>query len=199
MNRGETIAVLTKEEVLEKLLLAHQAWFDIHRNHEFEGKIFPGFAEFHTHGEQYVLVKRAKLWEVDSHEYIFFQTADHIDETDVADWVEFMCEHGIKKAKPQPNHMSSNITLVLIADSTSGDAAKAVRKARFRKNFKLGLEGWADLKLALVDLSDRSVVANGAGKDLIPTVEANLKPKELGDAAGKRAGGSIGKIFRRKS
>lgn len=198
MKKGEQIAVLTKEEVLEKLLLAHQAWFDIYRGHEFEGKTFPGYAEFHTYGEQYVLVKRAKLWEVESHEYLFFQTVDTLNETDVNDWVEFMCEHGIKKAKPQPNHMSSNITLVLIADSTNDDAVQAVKKARFRKNFKLGLEGWADLKLALVDLSGRRIVANGAGKDLIPTLEANIVPKESGDAAGKK-GGSIGKLFRRKS
>lgn len=198
MKKGERIADLTKEEVLEKLLLAHQAWFDIYRNHEFEGKTFPGYAEFHTHGEQYVLVKRAKLWEVDSHEYLFFQTVDTLDEAAVDGWVEFMCEHGFQKAKPQPNHMSSNIALVLIADSASDDAVKTVKKTRFRKNFKLGLEGWADLKLALVDLSGKRIVANGAGKDLIPTLEANVVPKKSGDAAGKKSG-SKGNFFRRKS
>lgn len=164
--------------MLEKLLLAHQAWFDIYRDHEFEGITFPGYAEFHTHGEQYVLVKRAKLWEVDSHEYLFFQAVDELDEAELSKWVNFMLEHGIKKAQPQPNHMSSNITLVLIADSTSGDVAKAVRKTRFRKNFKFGLEGWADLKLAVVDLQGRSVVTNGAGKDLKPTLEANAWPSQ---------------------
>ncbi len=178
MQKGEKIAVLTKEQVLEKLLLAHQAWFDTYRDHEFEGRTFPGYAEFHTHGEQYVLVKRAKLWEVDSHEYLFFQTVDALDADALDDWVSFMRESGFKKAQPRPNHMSSNITLVLIADSTSDDVAKVVRKTRFRKNFKLGLEGWADLKLAVVDLSGRRVMTNGAGKDLKPTLEANAWPKE---------------------
>ena len=164
--------------MLEKLLLAHETWFDVYRDHEFEGRTFPGYAEFHTHGEQYVLVKRAKLWEVDSHEYLFFQTADSLDADDIQEWVDYMRESGIKQAKPQPNHMSSNITLVLIADSTSDDAAKAVRKARFRKNFKFGLEGWADLRLAAIDLAGQRVVTNGAGKDLTPTLEANAWPKE---------------------
>ena len=167
------IAVLSKEDVLEKLLLAHQQWFDLYRNHEFEGIKFPGYVEFHTHGEQYVLSKRAKLWEVDSHEYIFFQTVDELTEDDLQQWVSFMKEHGLKKAEPKPNHMSSNIALVLIADSTSDNAAKAVRKVRFRKNFKLGLEGWADLKLAVVDLSGHRVITNGAGKDMVEVLEGN--------------------------
>lgn len=164
--------------MLEKLLLAHQAWFDIYRNHTFEGKTFPGYAEFHTHGEQYVLSKKAKLWEVDSHEYLFFQTVDSLDEEALAEWVSYMKESGLKKAEPKPNHMSSNIALVLIADSTSDNAAKAVRKVRFRKNFKFGLEGWADIKLAVVDLSGRRVITNGAGKDLADTLQANAWPKQ---------------------
>lgn len=164
--------------MLEKLLLAHQSWFDIYRNHDFEGESFPGYAEFHTHGEQYVLSKKAKLWEVDSHEYLFFQTVDTLDEEGLAKWVDFMKERGIKKAQPKPNHMSSNITLVLIADSTSDNAAKAVRKVRFRKNFKFSLEGWADVKLAVVDLSGKRVITNSAGKDLAPTLEANAWVRE---------------------
>lgn len=178
MEKGELITVLSKEEVLEKLLLAHEAWFDIYRDYEFQGRMFGGYAEFHTHGEQYVLVKRAKIWEVDSHQYIFFQTVDSLDEETLEDWTRFMVNEGIKKVVPQENHMSSDIALVLIADSTNANVAKAVRKTRFRKNFKLGLEGWADLKLAVVDLSGNCVITNGAGKDLKPILEANALPEE---------------------
>ena len=53
-----------KQLVLKRILAAHEAFFDVHRDYEFAGRSFPGFAEFHSFGEQYVLVKRAKLWEV---------------------------------------------------------------------------------------------------------------------------------------
>ena len=49
-------------EVIERLLAAHEAWFDIDRDHRFAGRTFPGYAEFHSCASQYVLVKRAKLW-----------------------------------------------------------------------------------------------------------------------------------------
>ena len=45
-----------KQLVLKRILAAHEAFFDVHRDYEFAGRLFPGFAEFHSFGEQYVLV-----------------------------------------------------------------------------------------------------------------------------------------------
>ena len=60
---------------------------------------------------------------------------------------------------PKPNHMTSFLSLVVIADTVDDDARRAVRKVRFRKNFKWGLRGWADLRLAVADLSRGDVVS----------------------------------------
>ena len=54
---------------------------------------FPGYAEFHSYGKKYVLVKSAKLWEVDTHEYLFFVLADALDETQVRDLVSVSYTH----------------------------------------------------------------------------------------------------------
>ena len=162
-----------KEQVLDTLLKAHQAYFDVERDHEFAGKVFPGYAEFHTHGEQYVLVKRAKLWEVDSHQYLFFDMVDVLDVAALDAWVEFMQTKALGKVQPKTDHMSSDVILVLIADAVEDDAASAVRNVRFRKSFKLGFHGWSDLMVAVVDLGQQRVIANKAGADLVPTLEAN--------------------------
>ena len=97
--------------------------------YEYAGRTFPGYAEFHSYGEKYVLVKSAKLWEVDTHEYLFFVLADALDETQVRDLVSFMEHDGLKKVVPKPNHMSSAISLVIVADSCTQEAAKAVKAA----------------------------------------------------------------------
>lgn len=163
-----------KHLVLKRILAAHEAWFDVHRDYAYAGRVFPGYAEFHEHGEKYVLVKRAKLWEADSHEYLFFATAETLGEDDVQTWVQFMKTDGLAKVQPDKNHMSSGIALVLIVDSCSEGAKRAVRKTHFRKNFALGIRGWADLRIVVADLSARSVYANAAGKQMKPTIEANL-------------------------
>lgn len=164
----------TKEELIERLLAAHAAWFDVTRRYEFSGHTFPGYAEFHSHGEQYVLVKRAKLWEVDAHEYLFFDAIDHLDMAALDEAVRFMTTSAIEKVEPKPNHMSSYLSLVLVTDSADKDAMDAVRKVRFRKNFMLGIRGWADLRLAVVDLATQRIATNGAGKELHDTLKANL-------------------------
>lgn len=170
------ISDLSKEDLLAKLLRAHQAYYDIFENHEYAGRVFPGYAEFHSHGEQYVLVKRAKLWEVDSHEYLFFDMAEHLDAEHVSQDIQFMQEKAIGVVNPQPNHMSSNLSLVVIADYVDDDAARLLKRTRFRKNFKLGLEGWTDLRLAAIDLRGKRVVTNGAGKEMKKTLQANVWP-----------------------
>lgn len=163
-----------KHLVLKRILAAHERWFDVQREYEYAGRTFPGYAEFHSYGEKYVLVKRAKLWEVDTHEYLFFVLADRLDETQVRDLVSFMENDGLKKVVPEPNHMSSAISLVIVADSCTQEAERIVRKARFRKNFAFGIRGWADLRIAVADLSTKSVITNAAGKQLKQTLEANL-------------------------
>lgn len=175
-KEGLKISESSKEDVLSKLLRAHSSYYNVFDEHEHAGRVFPGYAEFHSHGEQYVLIKRAKLWEIDNHDYLFFDLADVLDVEKVGQYIQFMQEHAIKKVNPQPNHMSSNLSLIVIADSVDDDAARLLKKTRFRKNFKLGLEGWTDLRLAVVDLSGRRVVTNGAGKDMKQILEANVWP-----------------------
>ena len=163
-----------KHLALKRILAAHERWFDVQREYAYAGRTFPGYAEFHSFGEKYVLVKRAKLWEVDTHEYLFFVLADCLDETQVRDLVSFMENDGLKKVVPEPNHMSSAISLVIVADSCTEEALRIVRKTRFRKNFALGIRGWADLRVAVADLSANCVTTNAAGKQLKQTLEANL-------------------------
>ena len=115
--------------MLKRILAAHEQWFDVRRGYEYAGRIFPGYAEFHSYGEKYVLVKSAKLWEVDTHEYLFFVLADALDETQVRDLVSFMEHDGLKKVVPKPNHMSSAISLVIVADSCPGSGEGGAQNA----------------------------------------------------------------------
>ena len=78
------------ELVLERLLAAHGAWFDVSQDVSVAGRAFRALAQFHSFGEQYVLVKRVKLWEAEEHEYMLFDVRDHIDAEAARSYVEFM-------------------------------------------------------------------------------------------------------------
>lgn len=167
-----------REDLTVRLLAAHGSHYDITRNYHLANRIFPGYAEFHSFGEQYVLVKRAKLWEVNTHEFLFIDFADNFNETALEDAVAFMKKEAFKKVPAGPNHMSSALTLVILANSATDKAVQLLRKTRFRKSYKLSFQGWADLRLALVDFSrpnGKQVFTNTAGKQLKQTIEQNLQ------------------------
>ncbi|WP_443730150.1 hypothetical protein [Slackia isoflavoniconvertens] len=164
------------ELVLERLLAAHGAWFDVSRDVSVAGRAFRALAQFHSFGEQYVLVKRVKLWEAEEHEYMLFDVRDHIDAEAARSYVEFMKNEALELVKPEPNHMSSFRTLVVIANSVSDEAYTLFRKTSHRKNFMWGIRGWSDVRLALIDLSKPQgsrVVCNGAAKRIRKSLEAN--------------------------
>ncbi len=125
-------------EVVDRLLAAHEAWFDVERDHRFAGRVFSGYAEFA-----------------------------------LDDLVSFMTGEALAKVQLTSDHMSSYLSLVVVADRVDEAVPALVRRARFRKNFAFGLKGWADMRVAVVDLSARRVWANTQGKPLVETLAAN--------------------------
>lgn len=167
----------TSKDLLDRILAAHESYYDIRRDYLYEGRRFPAFAEFHTYGEQYVLTKRAKLWEVNTHDFMFFELVDELDEAILDDLVDFIAIKGLRKVNAATNHMSSALTLVVIAKQCSDEAFKRVKSIRFRKNYLFGLHGWSDLRLAVVDLSrttSEAIAVNAAGKKLKEALASNL-------------------------
>ena len=162
-----------RELVLRRLLAAHETWFDVAANFTYAKETFDGFAEFRSSGQKYILSKKHELWRVNTFEYLFFKGVGHLTAADVSRWYSFMTTEALAKVNPDENHMTSYLSLVLVADECDEDAAAALRKAKFRKNFAWGMRGWADLRLAVVDLKNRSVITNAAGKQMKTTLEAN--------------------------
>ena len=167
------MALAGRREVIERLLAAHEAWFDVERDHDFAGRTFPGYAEFHSSVSQYVLVKRAKLWEAASHEHLFFWGTPRLTTGELDDLVGCVTGEGLSLVRPAPDHMTTYLSLAIVADAVDDLAWERVRRTRFRKNFALGWRGWADLRLAVADLSRGRVTTNSQGKSLGETLQAN--------------------------
>ena len=149
-----------RRRIVERLLAAHDAWFDVERDHRFAGRTFPGYAEFHSTASQYVLVKRAKLWEATSHEHLFIWDTPRLTGDELEDLVGCITGEGLALVRPAPDHMTTYLSLAIVADTVDDLAWERVRRIRFRKNFTLGWRGWADLRLAVADLSRGCVMTN---------------------------------------
>ena len=158
----------------KRLIDAHAAHYDVTSPYEFSGRAFEGYAEHHADAGGYVLTERAKLWDAGTHDYVFFASCAHATASHLAGLVEFMKTDALEKVVPEQGHMTSYLTLIVVADTVDRDACNLARRARFRKNFKLGMRGWADLRLALVDLERGETTTNNLGKPLHAVIERIL-------------------------
>ncbi|MBQ9059348.1 MAG: hypothetical protein IJ125_09215 [Atopobiaceae bacterium] len=163
-----------RERFLKRLLRGYEAWYDVEQNYEFAGRRFAAYAEYHAHGEHYMLVKRAKLWEADVHQYLFFESCHRLDEEALEALVAYMKTQALSKVCPENNHMSSDLGLIIVADEIDDAANALLKRTRYKKNYSFGLRGWSDLKLVAVDMNKRHVVSNPAGKDMRQSIEKSL-------------------------
>jgi len=80
--------------------------------------------------------------------------------------------------------MSTVLNGVLV--STSGFSEEAVsfaKKFKFSKSFLLGIKGWCEIRLILVDLKKEELYSNQKGKEVLSAYKIKSDPGLGGDRA----------------
>ena len=155
---------MTLQETLDKILPSFQKYYDIIR--ENVPAPFTAAAEFHSHDEQYFLIKSARLSESDSHEYIYFATVDQLNESVLKELDEKAWEIGFSKVKPHPDHRNTDITLFIVADQITDEAFAMVPKIKRYKSYKFGFQGWTHYRLVAFEHTSGRVAYNRQGESL---------------------------------
>lgn len=156
---------MTTSEALQKLLTSYAGYYNI-----ITENVTPPFAAeaaFHSHDEAYFLMKSAKLAEMDSHEYVFFATADKLDAEDVAALDETAWTEGLARTKPHSYHRSTDTILVLIADEITAEAKARIKKLRHYKSYRWTFQGWSQYRVIALELSTMRLTHNRLGQSLV--------------------------------
>lgn len=164
-----------KNQFMDELLKSYGTYFDIKRNVTRENILLAAEAEFHSRGEKYVLVPAAKLWAVETNEYVYFVTEEMASSDDVKKWRDKVIEIGMGKIKPHIEHMYSYITMIYIADNMDNDKKREIEKFNCEKMFLLSLHGWMYFRMAAVDLSKNIVITNKKGRDIRGMMEMAMQ------------------------
>ena len=167
----------TKQERLNKLLDASAYHYDIERDVTVEGGSFPAAATYYLRDENYLITRRHVLNAVENYDYTYFYLTDELDEEILQKQIDLSLRAGLDRVKPHREHMSSFVTLVILADTITPEAKKLLQKTRFRKNFRLALHGWMEYHIAAMEISTHSFLSNPAGKEAKKTLEANFASK----------------------
>lgn len=153
-----------KDEILHHILRSLRQTFDIEEFSAGYGEgPFCAKAQFHTRMEKYVLVRSAKLWAAENHEYIYFVLADSLNPSDLHNIYSCFLKAGSGQVNPHKEHMFSAVTLVIIADSIDDKALKKIRRIRYSKSFRFSFWGWMEVRIAAIDCKDCKIISNRQG------------------------------------
>ena len=169
---------IAMQEQLNKLLDAYSHQYDIDRNVEVEGFVYPATATYYLRDENYLISKQHVLSAVEQHEYLYFYLTDHLTADDLQSQIDLSKRAGLGKVNPHKDHMFSNVGLIVLANTISPEARKLIQKTRFRKNYKLSFWGWTEYQLAAMEVSTSSFFSNPAGKGAKKILEQNFAPKK---------------------
>lgn len=121
---------------------------------------------FHSHSQQYFLVKSATISEAESNEYVFFAVCDTLDAGTLQSLDEAAWNQGLSRITPHKDHRNSDVTLVIAADSIPADVIPLIKRQRHYKSYRFGLMGWSNYRIIVLDSSFRRFVYNSQGKAL---------------------------------
>lgn len=155
---------MSKEEILEKLFSSFQVYYNIKR--EDVESPFVAEAEFHTHDEQFFLVKSAVISEAESKEYVYFAAEECLDEENLIRLDETAWERGIAHVKPHGNHRNTDVTLIIVADKITPEAFEKLPKLRHYQSYRFGFQGWSNYRLVAIEQSSGRAAYNRMGKSL---------------------------------
>lgn len=155
---------MTAAEALERILPLFQKYYDIDR--ENAAAPFDAEAAFHSHDEQYFLFKSAKYTEVDAHEYVFFAVRDHLSPDEASSLDETAWAEGLSRVKPSAIHRSTDISLILLADTVDPAVDEYIKKLRRSKSYKVLLHGYSNYRAIVIETSSGRMTSNRLGQHL---------------------------------
>ncbi|MBO4374217.1 MAG: hypothetical protein J5829_03835 [Lachnospiraceae bacterium] len=151
-------------ETLEKLLKSYTRYYKINTDSPVDP--FLAEATFDMHGEEFFLIRSAKISEVDSREFVFFAGVSVLDEGELARLDEKAWMTGLGRVDAKANHRNSDVVLIILAEKFAEGIEKAVKKTKHYKSYLWGIHGWSNYRLVAYELSSGTTVSNRLGNDL---------------------------------
>ncbi len=155
---------MTTSEALGVLLNSYKRYYNV--STEEVAEPFSAEAVFHTHDEQYFLLRSATISEAEAHEYVFFATEDVLTPERARLLDERAWEEGMNRVKPHKNHRSTDIILVILAETVEKEAKDYLRKVKRYQSYHHTLQGWSHYSVIAMEISTGELFYNRRGKDL---------------------------------
>ncbi len=155
---------MTRQEAVDRLIGRYKGLFDIHTMDD-GGMGLVCRCDFHIHNEKFVLVKSARLWEADCHEYVFVFSVKSFTEDVFRRCSEYVVSQGEELVEPKPGHMYTYLTCVFVCDEYTREAVKLLKGFRHGRSYRFSLYGWSDWRAFMMRAEDGAFFCNKNRKE----------------------------------
>ena len=152
------------ESTLQKLIHSFERYYNV-QTQDLPAP-FSATAEFHSHTEQYFLVKEAHLADIDSNDYVYFIEENSLSSSRFSELSSIAWERGLSKVHPASGHRNSDVSLIILAEKIDPETFKQIKKHNRHKSYKFGFYGWSNLRIMAYETSTGRAVTNRYGSDL---------------------------------
>ena len=173
------------EAYLKVLEERYKYYYEVERDKEISSVKVDIFAKSSTEHFRQVLTKSIKIDQHYTKEYAMVKSLSGLgNKNEVEKFSQFLISSINKLSPPSVDTMSTILNGILV--STSGFSEEAVsfaKKFKFSKSFLLGIKGWCDIRLILVDLKEEKLYSNQKGKEVLSAYK--IKSSSGGDKTKK--------------
>ena len=171
------------EAYLKDLEERYKYYYEVERDKEISGAKVDIFAKSSTEHFRQVLTKSIKIDQHYNREYAVVKAEKRfVDKNEVEEFSKYLKSLINEPFTPSIDIMSTIINGVLIsASGFSEEAVSFAKKFKFSKSFLLGIKGWCDIRLILVDLKEENLYSNQKGKEALSAYKIKSKSGLGGD------------------
>ena len=159
-------------KMLERTLASFACNYDIARDAQVASRRVEALVQLRALNSRYMLSKKWVVWQANAFEHCVFVTAPVLTAEMAKDWFDFVTREAEAELVhpgadvPPEGHMYSYLTVVFLCERMEPEAARAVRKLRFTKNYRFSLRGWATGRALAVEVSTGEMAYNKEGKEM---------------------------------
>lgn len=144
-----------KEILIKKLT----RYYDIEEDVSIEHMDFDLMGKFNQKNSKYMLIKEFEYCSFENNEFILYKKVK--DEINLDSIMRLLKNHLQEIVTIEDNHMSSVITFILeVSFPLSEKTIKDIKKFKFHKSFRFGLDGWVNAQLIVVNPSQNKGYTN---------------------------------------
>ena len=170
------------EAYLNDLEERYKYYYEVERDKEISGVKVDIFAKSSTEYFRQVLTKKIKIDQHYTKEYAIVKSLSGLgNKNEVEEFSQFLISSINKLSPPSTDTMCVVLNGIMISDSGfSEDAIRFGEKFSFSKSFLLGIKGWHEIRLILVDLHNNKLFSNKKGKEVISAYKINTETEKKG-------------------